>query len=137
MIEQLTVFIENADGRLTALCRALADARVNMHALVVADTSEYGIVRIICDAPERGAEALEAAGFRAARAHVVGVQVPHVPGGLAEVFAALDEAGLSIEYSYCFADAKGTATVALKAAEGAEPVLREAGFSVVGQGELS
>jgi hypothetical protein len=131
MIEQLTVFIENADGRLTALCRALADAQVNMRALVVADTSEYGIVRIICDDAARGRKALSQAGFRAACAEVVAVEVPDRPGGLAQVLSALDDAQIGLEYGYCFTGRDGAALVALKASEEAEGVLEAAGFAVV------
>lgn len=131
MIDQLTVFLENSKGRLTALCRTLGDADVQMHALAVADTTDYGIVRIICDSPSAAAEALTDAGFRATTNKVVAVEVPHVPGGLADVFSALDQKDINIEYSYCFANAQNGATVALKAPEEAVDVLEGAGFRVV------
>ena len=54
MIDQLSVFLENKSGRLAELCRALGEAGINMHALMVADTSEFGVIRIICDTPSRG-----------------------------------------------------------------------------------
>ncbi len=137
MIEQLTVFIENETGRLTALCTALGKAQVNMHALVVADTSEYGIVRIICDDPARGREALSEAGFKAACADVVAVQVPDEAGGLAQVMSVLDEAGMGVEYGYCFTGAAGAALVALKTREEAGEALSTAGFAVLSQEDLA
>ena len=65
MIEQITVFLENSEGRLAALCRTMADAEMNMHPLVIADTADYGLVRIICDDPARALEVLNAEGYRA------------------------------------------------------------------------
>lgn len=137
MIEQLTVFLENTKGRLTALCSALGQAGVNMQALVVADTSDYGIVRIICDKPAEALAALDAAGFRATIAEVIGVAVPHEPGGLAGVFEALDGADVNIEYSYCFTGEGGGATVALKAADPAATTLAAAGYTLVSQADLA
>ena len=137
MIDQLTVFLENNKGRLTAMCRTVGDANVNMHALVVADTTDYGIVRIVCDKPEDAVEALTEAGFRATIAQVIGVEVPDVPGGLADVFETLEEGDVNIEYSYCFAHAKGGATVAFKAKPEAEVALAAAGFKVLDQTDLA
>lgn len=131
MIDQLTVFLGNEEGRLTALCRTLGDAGIQMHALVLADTTDYGIVRIICDNPAAATEALAKARFTASLAKVVAVEVPHVPGGLARVFGALDETGVNIEYSYCFTGANGAATLAVKAPESVIDTLEAAGFKVL------
>lgn len=136
MIDQLTVFLENSKGRLTALCKALGDAQIQMHALALADTTDYGVVRVICDDPKGAASALKEAGFYATTAKVVAVEVPNVPGGLAKVFAALDEKDVNIEYSYCFADADNGATVAFKAPETAMAVLEEKGFKVLHPNDL-
>lgn len=136
MIDQLTVFLGNEEGRLTALCRALGDAGIQMHALVLADTTDYGIVRIICDNPAAATEALAKARFTASLAKVVAVEVPHVPGGLARVFGALDETGVNIEYSYCFTGANGAATLAVKAPESVIGALEAAGFKVLHPADL-
>ena len=61
MIDQITVFLENSEGRLAALCRTLAWAGINMHSLVIADTTDYGVVRIICDDPARAIDVLKSA----------------------------------------------------------------------------
>ena len=63
MIEQLTVFLENEKGRLAAACQTLADAGINMHALNLADTADFGVVRMLCDTPEAASGALKAAGY--------------------------------------------------------------------------
>ena len=65
MISQLTVFLENEKGRLAAACRAVSDAGINMHALNLADTSDFGVVRMLTDTPEAAAEALRGQGYRA------------------------------------------------------------------------
>ena len=116
MIDQLTVFLENTPGRLTALCKALGDASINMSALTLADTTDYGIVRIICNDPVDAARVLQAEGFRATTTKIV----------------AVDEAELNIEYSYCFLDGTtGNATVALKTDEKAMEILEAAGYRVI------
>lgn len=136
MIDQLTVFLENSKGRLTSLCRTLGSAGIQMHSLALADTADYGIARIICDDPQGAAKALSDAGFTANVSKVVAVEVPDVPGGLAQVLDALDAADVNIEYSYCFANASNGATVAFKVDESAIPALEGAGFTVLHPGDL-
>ena len=131
MIDQLTVFLENTRGRLTSLCRALGDADIQMHSLALADTTDYGIARIICDDPKGAVAAISEAGFTANLTKVVAVEVPDVPGGLASVLDALDNAGINIEYCYCFVDADKGATVAFKVDESAIGALEGAGFKVL------
>ena len=80
MIEQLSVFLENEKGRLATMCRVLGDAGFNMHALVVADTSQFGVARVICDRPHSARRALEAAGFAVSVTKVIAVEVPDTPG---------------------------------------------------------
>lgn len=139
VIDQLSVFLENHPGRLAHLCRALGDAGVNMRALMVADTQEFGVVRIICDRPLRAQRALEAAGFGVSVADVIAVETPDRPGGLADVLEALDEAGVNVEYAYCFVEPGegGAAVDVLKVdSPGAQEVLESAGYRVLGPAEL-
>ena len=72
MISQLTVFMENERGRLASACRTIADAGINMYALFVADTADFGVARIFCDTPQAAAKALTEAGYRAMVAPVLG-----------------------------------------------------------------
>ena len=102
MIMQLSVFLENSEGRLAALCRTLADADVNMAALTIAESSDFGVVRIICDNVFHAVDVLEEAGFRAAQTKVLAVELPDRPGALAEMLEALDSTHVNIEYGYCF-----------------------------------
>lgn len=131
MIDQLSVMLANDKGRLTALTRMLGDRGVQMHALTVADTNEFGIVRIICDKPEAAKVLLDEAGFQAAVTRVCAVKVPNVPGGTAQVFEAIDAAGANVEYAYCFASAEDGAVLAIKASEDVTAMLSEAGFTVL------
>jgi hypothetical protein len=102
MVEQLSVFLQNESGRLAQMCRVLGDSGHNMHVLMVADTSEYGVARMLCDRPHSARRALEAAGFAVSITRVVAVEVPDRPGGLADVLELLGSAGINVEYMYCF-----------------------------------
>ena len=138
MIDQLTVFLENAEGRLAAACRALADAGINMSMLTIAEVSDYGLVRIICDDAARAAAVLEEAGFRAMTTKVAAVEVPNRPGGLAELLEALDKLGVNIEYGYCFNITAERSVDVLKI-NGPDSLLddiRAAGFTPLTQADL-
>lgn len=111
MVKQLTVFLENSPGRLAALTRALGDAGVNMRALMVADTAEFGVVRIICDDPAFAQSALESAGYGVTVSDVVAVVVPDRPGGLADVLEVLGAADINVEYAYCFVRPSGQGAI--------------------------
>lgn len=141
MIKQITVFLENDKGRLAALCRSVADAGVNMAALSIADTTDYGVVRIICSDAAGALAALEKAGYRAIITEVAAIAVPHRPGGLAELLEALDRLEVNIEYGYCFSHQDDSAVMALKIndpAAAAEAVwtLEGAGFKVFRQQDI-
>ncbi len=133
MISQLTVFLENEKGRLAAATRAIADAGINMHALYLADTEDFGVARMLCDTPETAAEKLKAAGWRAAVTPVLGVRVPDEPGGLASLLEFLDEADVNVEYGYCISVEGGSAIDVLKVSADTEieKKLADAGFNAV------
>ena len=137
MISQLTVFLANEKGRLAAACRTLADADINMNALFIADTADFGIVRIFCDTPARAVAVLGQAGFRASLTPVIAVSVEDVPGTLADLLGFCQGASMNIEYGYCFCTADGKAVDVLKIeGDGAEAVLAEAGFAVLAPEEV-
>ncbi len=133
MISQLTVFLENEKGRLAAACRAIADAGINMHALYLADTEDFGVARMLCDTPELAAEKLKAAGWRAAVTPVLGVRVPDEPGGLATLLEFLDKSDINVEYGYCISVEGNSAIDVLKVSSDAEieKKLADAGFDAV------
>jgi len=133
MIAQVSVFLENKSGRLAELARVLGDAGINMRALMVADTSEFGVVRIVCDRPHAAVSALEDAGFGASLTDVVAIEVPDHPGGLADVLDVLGAEGLNVEYAYCFIDPSGSAAIDIVRVEDsvrAAAALRAAGIVV-------
>ena len=142
MIDQITVFLENDKGRLAALARCMGDAGVNMSELSIADTADYGLVRIICNDSAAAQAALQAGGYRSLVTQVVVVEAPNRPGGLAELLEALDELDANIEYGYCFSRREDQAVMALKIADAeqsarAEQVLAQAGFAILTQEELN
>ncbi len=110
-IPQISVFIENKPGHLLLPCRLLADARVNIVTLSLAETMRFGILRLIVDDPQRARGVLEAAGLPVAVTDVLALEVSDRPGGLAELLAIFDEAGIAIEYMYAFTSRLGNSAV--------------------------
>ena len=109
-VVQLSVFLENAAGRLAEVAEVLAASDVNVRALALADMAEFGILRLVVDDTARAQAALKAAGFTASTTPVVAVGIPDRPGGLAAVLRALGGsggAGLGVEYMYAYARQKG------------------------------
>ena len=138
MIKQLTVFLENTEGRLAALTRAISDAGINMNMLTIAEVSDYGLVRILCEDASLAAEKLETAGFRAKTTDVLAVEVPNVPGGLAKLLETLDVADVNIEYGYCFniSDERAVDVFKVTDDEQALSALTAAGFTALNQEDL-
>lgn len=133
MIKQIAVFLENQSGKASACCKALKNAEVNLRALTIADTKEFGIVRIIADNHAKALTALKDAGFLATSVEVVAVEVPDTSGALAELLILLGEAGVSVEYMYSFAGEDNHAKIAFKTSspDKAEAILKEAGAKVL------
>ena len=138
MIDQVSVFLENKAGHLAELCRTLGDAGIDMHALMIADTEEFGVVRIVCDTPKKATSLLDDKGFSASVTSVLAVEIPDRPGGLADVLEALGADGVSVEYAYCFVEPSGAAAVDIFKvdAPGADEALSKAGFRSLAPAEL-
>ena len=101
-IKQISVFLENKPGRLAALTKALGEKGVDIIALSIADTSDFGILRCIVNKPDEALAVIRDAGFTASTTDVLAVEVQDRPGGLAEALQQLHEAGIAIEYIYSF-----------------------------------
>ena len=101
-VRQISVFLENRSGRLAETLRTLADAGINIRALSIADTNDFGILRLIVDDPDRAVPALRAAGRTVATTDVLAVEIPDEPGGLASFLARVAESRHNIEYLYAF-----------------------------------
>ena len=138
MPDQVTVFLENEKGRLASMCRALADASINMNALTVADTASYGVARLLVDQPKEACEALLAAGYRVRLVDVSAVEIPNVPGGLAVLLEAFDEAGLNLEYAYCFGSGADKVVVIFRTenAEGIKEIVEQLGYRLLKSKDL-
>jgi len=114
-VEQLSVFVENKPGKLLEALETLADAQIDLRALSLADTADFGILRTIVDRPDHTLEILTRAGFLVKSSEVLAVVIGDKPGGLATVVRILSEAGVNIEYTYAFvAHSKDKAYVILR-----------------------
>jgi hypothetical protein len=103
-VRQISVFIENRTGRLETVARLLGEAGINIRALSLADTSDFGILRLIVDKPEQAQAMLREHGFTIKLTEVIVVEVPDVPGGLARVLGLLGARELNVEYMYAFVE---------------------------------
>jgi len=101
-VQQISVFLENKSGRLATLTDILGKAGINIRALSIADTSDFGILRLIVNQPEEAFRILKEAGFTASLTDIIAVEVKDEPGGLAAILKILESAGINIEYLYAF-----------------------------------
>ncbi|MFO7962406.1 MAG: ACT domain-containing protein [Desulfobacterales bacterium] len=99
-VEQISIFLENKAGRLAEVTAILSEAGVNIRALSVADTSEFGVLRLIVDSNEKAEKALKDSGFSVGKTNVVVVEVEDKPGGLNTILEILNRAKLNVEYMY-------------------------------------
>ena len=104
MVKQISIFLENKCGRLVKVTQTLGEHGINIRALTIADTSDFGIMRLIVDQPEKAHQVLRDAGFMATETEVVAVEVPDTPGGLADVLEYLEQNSINIEYLYSFVE---------------------------------
>ncbi len=105
--EQISVFLENKAGRLAEVTGILSEAKVNIRALALADTSDFGVLRLIVDNNEKAVEALKNRGFTVGKTDVLAVEVEDRPGGLHRILDLLNEAGINVEYMYAFVQHSG------------------------------
>jgi hypothetical protein len=110
-IQQISIFLENKPGRLVTPCEVLAKAGINLVTLSLADTQQFGILRLVVRDWQRAKEVLEAAGILVKITEVVAIEVPDRPGGLAEVLRSVDRAGVNVEYMYAFTEKLGDKAV--------------------------
>lgn len=101
-IKQFSIFVENRQGKMAELTRLIADAGIDLRSLSLADTRDFGILRIIVSKPDETAALLSENGWTFKVTEVIGVKVPDIPGGVATVLELLDAAGINIEYMYAF-----------------------------------
>lgn len=131
-VKQLSVFIENREGRLEQVSEVLANYNINIVSVSLADTSEYGVLRMIVSDPVQGKQVLKEEGFSAMLTDVIAVRLPHEVGMLQKLLNVLCSADINIEYMYALATGKDNASMIVKTsdAEKALQVLEESGMNV-------
>ena len=132
-LEQLSVFMENKVSRLNEVLLQLKTSKVNVLSLSLADTSEFGVLRLIVDNPEEGRRVLKENGFSARLTKVLAVKLPNEVGTLQSVLEVLGKAGMNVEYMYVLANAKEFSGIVIKTGnpEEAAKVLADAGVEFV------
>ncbi len=140
-VKQISVFLENRPGCLHEMTKALAEAKIDLRGLSLAETSDFGIVRLIVDDVAGTATTLRDAGFVASLTDVLAVEVPNVPGGLNSVLEVLNGAGINVEYMYAILGNKksDTAYMIFRVNDNAKASssLTASGIKIMGAEELS
>ena len=116
-LEQLSVFVENRVSRINDVLLTLKKNNINVLSLSLADTSEYGLLRLIVDQPENGRSVLKEEGFSAMLTKVLGVKIPNAVGTLQEILAMLGEAGRNVEYMYVLSNRREFSAIVIKTDE--------------------
>lgn len=117
LIKQLSVFIENRKGRLEEVTQALKEVNINIASFSLADTSEYGVLRMIVSNPDEGIRVLKKKGFSAMLTDVIAVKIEQKPGKLHDVLKLFSDAGLSVEYMYTLATAGRDTSIIMKVSD--------------------
>jgi hypothetical protein len=139
IVEQISVFLENKAGRLYEVTGILFEAQVNIRALSLADTSDFGVLRLIVDNNERAAAALKENGFTVGKTEVVAVQVDDKPGGLHNILKHLKETNLNVDYMYSYMrhiKQKAVMIFRFDNAPAAIKLLKEKGFTIIESNKL-
>jgi hypothetical protein len=123
-VEQISIFIENKSGRLAEVTRVLGEAGVNIRALSLADTSDFGILRLIVNDREKAKQVLKERGFTVSKTEVVAVEVPDRPGGLSQILRTLDGDAINVEYMYAFVERCGENAVIIFRFDETEKAIR-------------
>ena len=138
-VEQISVFLENKPGTLEDATRVLKEANINIRTLSVAETVDFGILRLIVNDVERANKALKDNGFRVSKTPVVAVEVPDKPGGLHSIMEIVSKEGINVEYLYAFVEKSGQNAVIIFRFDNPEKaidVLLENNFTVIPGSQL-
>jgi len=138
-VEQISIFVENKSGRLAEVTAILAKSGINIRALSLADTADFGILRLIVNDLEKTKRILKENGFTVGRNEVVAVEVPDRPGGLAGILGALQGKDINVEYMYAFVQkCEGNAVLIFRfdEIEKAIDTLHAAGIRLLSQEEV-
>lgn len=139
LVEQIAVFLENKSGRLAEITTVLAENDVNIRALSVADTADFGILRLIVDKVEKAKAVLKDNGFTVGKTHVIAVEVEDKTGGLAKVLQCLTKADINVEYMYAFVNKTAENAVLIfrfEKMEEAITTLQKDGFTILTKDQI-
>jgi hypothetical protein len=134
LVEQIAVFLENKSGRLAEITAILAENDINIRALSVADTADFGILRLIVDKVEKAKTVLRENGFTVGKTQVLAVEIEDKTGGLAKVLKCLTNAGINVEYMYAFVNKTGENAVLIfrfEKMQEAIDTLQTGGFTIL------
>ena len=123
VVKQISIFVENKEGRIKKAINALANENINIRALSIADTSKYGILRLIVSDNEKAIETLEKDGFIVKENEVILLAVPDEPNGLNSTLAVFDEKGINLEYLYAFVSNKSNEAIVVMRLENMEKAI--------------
>lgn len=137
-VKQISVFIENKKGKLAEATRYLADHGINLKALSIADTEGFGILRIICEDPDKAKDVLMDGGYITNVTEVLATAISDKPGSLASILEVLSESNVIVEYTYAFLSAKSGAYMIFRVDDNmsAAAALAAAGIKTANQEDL-
>jgi hypothetical protein len=138
-VKQISLFLENKKGRLWEAMDVLAKAKINIRALSIADTSDFGILRLIVPDPEKAIKALKKSNFTFKESDVIAVGVSDQPGGLAGILKILTDADINVEYMYAFVEKSGKKAVVVLRTDSiskGKKALKQAGVTVLSPREV-
>ena len=139
LVKQINVFLENSFGRLAEVTKTMGKANIDIRALYVADSSDYGVLRMILDKPEEAVSVLTEAGFTVSMSPVLAIAIPDKPGTLDQALTVFSETGESMEYIYGFVGRKSSEAVMVIRVKNFEPVIakfEEAGIRILSPEEV-
>jgi hypothetical protein len=139
-VEQISIFLENKSGRLAEVTSVLSEAGINIRALYLADTADFGILRLIVSDTEKARQVLKGNGFTVEKTRVVAIEVPDKPGGLSSILNIIKKEGINVEYMYAFVEKSGENAIVIFRFDEFDKsinILRQAGVRILGGEELS